>query len=182
MFKEWGFLLAEIWVLLALMACIGLFAGWLIWGGGDDCTDCEDRSAAKDDVIKRLTADLADERARKVAPTSDPVPQPSPTPQSPPTREQVPTPKAPTEPAPSVGEKPHGIDAPRYGLPDDLTLIKGVGKKMEKLCNALGYYHFDQIAAWSPAEVAWVDDNLEGFKGRVTRDDWVSQAQTLANQ
>jgi hypothetical protein len=33
MFKEWEFLLVEIWVLLALAALIGLVAGWLIWGG-----------------------------------------------------------------------------------------------------------------------------------------------------
>jgi predicted flap endonuclease-1-like 5' DNA nuclease len=28
--------------------------------------------------------------------------------------------------------------------------------------------------------VAWVDQNLEGFKGRVSRDDWVEQAKLLA--
>ena len=43
----------------------------------------------------------------------------------------------------------------------------------------LGFYHFDQIAAWSAAEIAWVDDNLEGFKGRVTRDRWVAQAKMI---
>jgi NADH-quinone oxidoreductase subunit E len=29
--------------------------------------------------------------------------------------------------------------------------------------------------------VAWVDQNLEGFKGRVTRDTWVDQARLLAS-
>ena len=58
--------------------------------------------------------------------------------------------------------------------------VKGVGPKMEKLCNSLGFYHFDQIASWTPDEVAWVDANLEGFKGRVTRDTWVEQAKLLA--
>jgi predicted flap endonuclease-1-like 5' DNA nuclease len=28
--------------------------------------------------------------------------------------------------------------------------------------------------------VAWVDANLEGFKGRVSRDHWVKQTKTLA--
>ena len=51
---------------------------------------------------------------------------------------------------------------------------------MEKLCNALGFWHFDQIAAWNADEVAWVDANLQGFKGRVSRDDWVGQAKLLA--
>lgn len=63
---------------------------------------------------------------------------------------------------------------------DDLKKIKGVGPKLEKTLNAMGVHHFDQIAAWSPQEVAWMDEHLEGFKGRVTRDDWVEQAKILA--
>ena len=35
-------------------------------------------------------------------------------------------------------------------------------------------------AAWKH-EVAWVDENLEGFKGRVSRDVWVEQAKILAD-
>ena len=63
---------------------------------------------------------------------------------------------------------------------DDLKKIKGVGPKLEKLCNSMGFYHFDQIANWTADEIAWVDQNLEGFKGRVTRDKWVEQAKLLA--
>ncbi|TAG18362.1 MAG: NADH:ubiquinone oxidoreductase, partial [Rhodobacterales bacterium] len=59
-------------------------------------------------------------------------------------------------------------------------VILGIGPKLEALCHKLGFYHFDQIAGWSAAEIAWVDDNLEGFKGRVTRDRWVVQAKVLA--
>ncbi len=76
--------------------------------------------------------------------------------------------------------KPTGLAAARNGKADDLKVIVGVGPAMEKLLNNLGFYHFDQIAAWKAAEVAWVDDNLEGFKGRVTRDKWVAQAKKLA--
>jgi len=72
------------------------------------------------------------------------------------------------------------LDGPRGGAADDLKLIKGVGPKLEKLCNKLGFYHFDQIAGWTADEIAWVDANLEGFKGRVSRDNWVAQAKTLA--
>ena len=78
------------------------------------------------------------------------------------------------------GTRPAALDGPRGGKADNLKEIKGVGPKMEKLCNSLGFYHFDQIAAWTPDEVAWVDANLEGFKGRVTRDTWVAQAKILA--
>ncbi len=83
--------------------------------------------------------------------------------------------------ATNAGTKPKGLSAPKGGKADDLKLIKGVGPKLEKLCNKLGFYHFAQIAKWNAKEIAWVDDNLEGFKGRVTRDDWVAQARVLSS-
>lgn len=79
------------------------------------------------------------------------------------------------------GVRPAALDGPRGGVADDLKKIKGVGPKMEKLLNSLGFYHFDQVAGWSADEVAWVDANLEGFKGRVSRDEWVAQAKLLAS-
>ncbi|MBM2576191.1 NADH-quinone oxidoreductase subunit NuoE [Jannaschia sp. Os4] len=79
----------------------------------------------------------------------------------------------------SIGTKPETLDAPR-GEADDLKAIRGIGPKLEVLCNRLGFWHFDQIANWSAEEVAWVDSNLEGFKGRVTRDEWVKQAKILS--
>lgn len=78
------------------------------------------------------------------------------------------------------GKRPEALKGPRDGKADNLKEIKGIGPKMEKMCNGLGFYHFDQIAKWTPDEVAWVDANLEGFKGRVTRDTWVAQAKILA--
>jgi NADH-quinone oxidoreductase subunit E len=77
--------------------------------------------------------------------------------------------------------KPETIAAPRVEGGDDLKKIKGVGPKLETLCNEMGFWHYDQIAAWGPKEVAWVDRNLVGFRGRVTRDDWVGQARILAD-
>lgn len=71
------------------------------------------------------------------------------------------------------------MPAPRGGVADDLKKIKGIGPKLEEMLNGLGIYHFDQIAGFSDAELAWIDDNLQGFKGRATRDDWVSQARAL---
>mgnify|MGYP003563455357 CR=1 FL=1 len=77
------------------------------------------------------------------------------------------------------GTRPAALTAARGGKPDDLKLVNGIGPKLEALCNRLGFYHFDQLAAWTPAEVAWVDENLEGLKGRVTRDRWVPQAKAI---
>jgi predicted flap endonuclease-1-like 5' DNA nuclease len=78
------------------------------------------------------------------------------------------------------GTKPTMLEGPRGGTADNLKEIKGVGPKLEALVNSMGVYHFDQIAAWTPDEVAWVNANLAGFKGRVTRDNWIEQAKILA--
>lgn len=79
------------------------------------------------------------------------------------------------------GTRPDALEGPRDGQADDLKRIRGIGPKLEILCHDLGFYHFDQIAAWTSEEVAWVDANLQGFKGRVTRDAWVQQAGILAS-
>ncbi|MCE8534109.1 NADH-quinone oxidoreductase subunit E [Ruegeria pomeroyi] len=76
-------------------------------------------------------------------------------------------------------EQPLTLNAAREGGADDLKLLKGVGPKLEGLLNELGFYHFDQIAAWTPAQVAWVDARLK-FKGRIERDGWIDQARQLA--
>ncbi|MEO1490933.1 MAG: NADH-quinone oxidoreductase subunit NuoE [Pseudomonadota bacterium] len=90
--------------------------------------------------------------------------------------------ESPLEPAyiPKDDDKPDLLTKARGGVPDDLKKIKGIGPKLETLCNTLGVWHFDQIASWSDKEVAWVDHHLEGFKGRVSRDEWVAQAKILA--
>ncbi|WP_102223086.1 NADH-quinone oxidoreductase subunit E [Acidimangrovimonas sediminis] len=83
--------------------------------------------------------------------------------------------------AAAEGTKPATLSAPKDGKADDLKRIKGVGPKLEQLLHEMGFFHFDQIAGWTEDEIAWVDGNLEGFKGRVSRDDWVAQAKLLAS-
>jgi len=78
------------------------------------------------------------------------------------------------------GSKPEALDGPRDGKADNLKEIKGVGPKLEKMLQGMGFYHFDQIASWGAQELAWVDANLQGFKGRASRDNWVEQAKILA--
>ncbi|NKX38063.1 NADH-quinone oxidoreductase subunit E [Rhodobacteraceae bacterium R_SAG5] len=80
----------------------------------------------------------------------------------------------------TVEEKaPETLTAAREGGADDLKLLKGVGPKLEQTLNELGFFHFDQIAKWTEAEVAWVDARLK-FKGRIERDGWIDQAKQLA--
>ena len=81
--------------------------------------------------------------------------------------------KAPT------GSKPVTLDGPRGGKADNLKQIGGIGPKIESLLNNMGVYHFDQIAGWTDTEIAWVNSEIS-FKGRIERENWVSQAAALA--
>ena len=71
-----------------------------------------------------------------------------------------------------------GLNGPR-GEIDDLTEINGVGEVLEETLHSLGIYHFRQIAAFGPAEVARVNAELKEFKGRIEHDDWINQAREL---
>lgn len=82
--------------------------------------------------------------------------------------------------ASGAGTKPATLAAARGGQPDDLRQLSGVGPKMEQTLHAMGIFHFDQIASWGPQELAWMDANLQGLKGRASRDGWVAQAKALA--
>lgn len=180
MFREWGFLISEMVVLILLVALLGLFVGWLIWGrwssmdvdtGEADrlrrqLDACKAKHFEKDARIAALgaeasasvsaahEADVASEGVLDY--DGDGILQDE-----------------------NEGSKLATLDGARDGVADDLKQIKGIGPKMEKMCNALGFYHFDQIAAWTPDEEAWVNANLEGFKGRVSRDAWTVQAKLL---
>jgi NADH-quinone oxidoreductase subunit E len=81
---------------------------------------------------------------------------------------------------PTDEDKPAALlDAPREGKADNLKRIKGIGPKIETLLNEVGVYHFDQIAAWTEKEAAWIDHKVS-FPGRALRDDWIGQAKLLA--
>jgi large subunit ribosomal protein L21 len=62
---------------------------------------------------------------------------------------------------------------------DDLTQISGVGPVIVKKLHALGVTTFAQISAWTPEDIADMDDKLN-FKGRIDRDEWLKQAAELA--
>ena len=77
--------------------------------------------------------------------------------------------------------RPLALDKPVDGTPDDLTLIGGIGPKIQDVLNSLGIYHFDQIAEWTQENIAWVDEYLS-FTGRITREGWVEQAAVLVGE
>lgn len=180
MFENWGFLISEMVVLIVLAALVGLVVGWIIWGRRDTA----DAPVTGADLaeIERLKTELATcreagaDREEKIAGLQDALAQATGTEAASPDTSSA---TGPSEADP--GTKPETLSKARGGQPDDLKQIRGVGPKLETLCHDLGFYHFDQIANWSADEVAWVDANLEGFKGRVSRDGWVEQARLLAS-
>jgi small subunit ribosomal protein S2 len=64
---------------------------------------------------------------------------------------------------------------------DDLKKISGVGPVLEGKLNALGITRFSQIAEFSDDQVNQVDEHLN-FRGRIEREDWISQAKALVGK
>lgn len=191
-----SYLLTQMFLYLLVAFLLGLLLGWLIWrygkaSAGDldamraerdalaqerndlqtNLDACRSRGQQEREDLDALRADKIDLQAKLEAERNRAD------------AAAVAMPVADVAPAAAVeATKPEGLSAPRGGVADDLKEISGVGPKMENLLHTLGYYHFDQVAAWSASDVAWVDENLEGFKGRVSRDNWVPQAKTLARR
>jgi predicted flap endonuclease-1-like 5' DNA nuclease len=140
--------------------------------------------------LRRLAVALRTPRPIKVAPLAAapvvPAPRPRPSPAARLAMAATPEELAPVVPAavpakaaaPS-GPSPQSLPAPRDGLQDDLRQIKGVGPKIEAMLHDMGVFHYDQIADWSQPNAEWVDLQL-GFKGRVAREQWITQAKALA--
>lgn len=74
---------------------------------------------------------------------------------------------------------PQLFDSASAGERDDLKKISGIGPKLESLLNQNGVYYFWQIASWTDADIAFIDERLDVFKGRIHRDKWVEQSLTF---
>lgn len=140
-------------------------------------------TAAKPAAAAQPVARAAPEPAKAEA--TAPAPK-APAPKAPAPKKAAPKKAAPKKasvkkaPASTSDARPTGLsDTAREGGADDLKLIGGVGPKLEETLNSLGIWHFDQVAGLNKKDIAWVDERLR-FKGRIERDDWVSQAKTLA--
>lgn len=79
-----------------------------------------------------------------------------------------------------LGVKVHSQLPGASGPPDNLQMLKGVGPKLATKLNENGIIRFDQLARLSSNEVAILEDKLGPFKGRLTRDRIVEQANYLA--
>jgi small subunit ribosomal protein S2 len=79
--------------------------------------------------------------------------------------------------APEQTETFELLAAPR-GAPDDLTKLNGVGPQLEKKLNEGGIFHYWQLAAMQPGDLAAIDNQLK-LNGRIERDGWVAQARAM---
>ena len=172
------YLIQQIWIWIVVAALIGLLFGWLLrWRVTLERVDrLEDNLmlvlAARDRLEqdnKRLTVRLAAVEGAGTAMAMKPA---------------AAAPAAPQSATDSIGGgvKPPTVTAPRPGGADDLKRITGIERSTEERLQQLGIYHYDQIAAWSVAEVAWIETNVKRAKGRVTRDKWVAQAKLIVSE
>ena len=148
--------------------------------GGEEHNASVALALALGDTVKRIDGTEALRlRATHPGPQSgrgDAGPSPAPEPEA-----EAPADPPATDPETAAEEgaapvRPEPLAAPNGGVGDDLTRLRGVGPKLAALLNDLGIFHFDQIASWGASELAWMDSNLDGFRGRATRDRWVAQA------
>jgi len=204
------YLLTQMFLYLLIAFLLGLLLGWLFWRYGKPSMSdydairaerdslraerdamsgdaqswaeertalttnldaCRTRSTKERESIERLTAENDELRRELDAKISAPAAVAAPI---------AAAAAGAAEAAEGAGTQPEGLSGPRGGVADDLKKINGIGPKLENMLNGMGYYHFDQLADWTTEELAWVDFNLEGFKGRATRDNWVPQAREFA--
>ncbi len=91
----------------------------------------------------------------------------------------MPVPQA-TAPRSTVAPTAQPVTTPDAGQPDDLKKLKGVGPKLEGVLHQNGITRFDQIAAWSDADITHYAEALGSFGSRIRSEDWVGQAKILA--
>ena len=60
--------------------------------------------------------------------------------------------------------------------PDDLKVIKGIGKVIEEKLNAIGILTYEHLSKLTDAQIDALDDAVGSFRGRIERDDWKGQA------
>lgn len=196
------YLIVHMIVLLLIASGIGAAMGWLYRGARDreagaaktaeDAARIADLRAQRDAAEAKLAAaaeaaesaaarriaEVEAERARleaRLAALEEEVASRAAAP--------PPAPAAEPESAPAGESEPGAvrpIPKPADGG-DDLRRIAGVGPKIEALLHGLGIWRYAQIAAFTPEEVAWVDERLT-FKGRIEREDWIGQAKALASE
>ena len=185
-------LISANWLLFLIALLIGVATAFWAWAASGRDDSVSERFDANDGLLEKA-GEAFPSTAEPVAPAPTPVapvaaaataavaaPKASP----PPKPEPAPTPRPRKKPVVAEVVTPPPAGKPKIaaavGEPDNLRLIKGVGPKLNTLLNNLGITRFDQIATWQAEDIAEVDQYLESFSGRITRDAWIDQAKYLA--
>lgn len=82
-----------------------------------------------------------------------------------------------TKAKPKLNFESIGVGSPNER--DDLTLINGIGPYIEQKLNEIGIYNYDQIRKLTFSDIRVVNELIDFFPGRIERDEWVQQAQSL---
>ncbi|MDH7784975.1 putative flap endonuclease-1-like 5' DNA nuclease [Ochrobactrum sp. 19YEA23] len=185
-------LIIQLAILVAVAFIVGCVLGKLFRGKSKAMTD-EERTI----VAAALSTPAADEKPEPVQPVAAPVevaaplkdkkpekvcaPKKAPVPDAEVVGGPLPVPATPPEEPsePKDPGRPELLDAPREGRADKLTAINGIGNAIQTMLNALGVYHYDQIASWSDEETVWIERHI-GFPRRIVRENWIAQAAKLA--
>ena len=72
--------------------------------------------------------------------------------------------------------------SPGEGPGDDLQQIRGIGRGFERELRRIGVRTFEQIAAWTPADIDAIAPQIKAQPERIRRDGWVQHASELAAQ
>jgi len=64
---------------------------------------------------------------------------------------------------------------------DNLQLIRGIGKVLERVLNDKGIHCLKQIANWTKEDIRRID-KLIAFPGRIEREQWIEQAKVLISK
>ena len=180
-----SYLITQTFILLLLAALLGLVLGWYLTrisaAAGRASLHARLKSAEADarelrgELDRAVNARASCEAERKAvvdelaalkaqpAASADPVPV---------------TAAAPQGLVDVAGALPPARLDPGQGEADDLQRIKGIGPKIAGILRELGIVRFEQIADWTPENVAWVNAHLQ-FKGRIEREEWIPQARAL---
>lgn len=170
------------WLFYLIALLIGIITAFWIWAATGRESSAADSFPADDGLL---------EKAGEPVRPAEPQPAPAPPPPAPKAVVAPAATVAPVKPAETPKAEPAAAEAvpaaagrpnipAAVGEPDNLRLIKGVGPKLNTLLISLGITRFDQIAEWKEAEIIEVDQYLDTFSGRITRDAWIDQAKFLA--
>jgi predicted flap endonuclease-1-like 5' DNA nuclease len=171
------YLITEIFLLLLASALIGLLVGWYLAR-----VSAHPTRQALVTKVKQLEARLNEAQVGASAPTAKDAGLETSRKPAEAVEAARPVPAKRRVPA-AAGAATGGAQAPPpatpdAGAPDDLRRIKGIGPKIAGILDDIGIRHYEQIAAWTPDNVAWVNDYLK-FKGRIEREQWIPQARAL---